>query len=111
MHIDYYTLSIRPVSKNAVYHKTESLTTAFLHPRPTRTQTTIFLVLDLMSALIDPDDDPIERCAAMCSECLFELKQDVFAIDTPDSHDQDDDVPFKTTVMKTETFFLIRTCC
>lgn len=52
-----------------------------------------------MSALIDPDDDPVERCSALCSECLFELKQDVFAIDSPESHDQHEDVPFKSTVI------------
>jgi hypothetical protein len=34
-----------------------------------------------MSALIDPYDDPIERCSVLCSEVSFELKQDVFAIE------------------------------
>jgi hypothetical protein len=34
-----------------------------------------------MSALIDPYDDPIERCNVLCSEVSFELKQDLFAIE------------------------------
>ena len=51
-----------------------------------------------MSALIDPDDGPIERCVALCSEVRFELKKDVFHIDPPESHDQYDDVPYNATV-------------
>ena len=48
-----------------------------------------------MSALIDPDDSPVERCLAMCSEVQYELKKDVFSFD---SHDRDDDSPYSTTV-------------
>ena len=52
-----------------------------------------------MAILIDPDDDPIERCAALCSEVSFELKQDVFTVEFPDAYDQHEDLPFKTTVV------------
>jgi hypothetical protein len=53
----------------------------------------------IMSALIDPCDEPIERCSALCSEVCFELKQDVFAVsETTQPYDQVEDNPFKTTV-------------
>jgi hypothetical protein len=52
-----------------------------------------------MSALIDPDDDPMERCSVLCSEVLFELKRDLFVVEDTDVHDQDKDTPFKTTVI------------
>ena len=51
-----------------------------------------------MSALIDPNANPVERCIQLCSEVLFELNRDVFAVDTLESHDLDEDVAFKTTV-------------
>ena len=49
-----------------------------------------------MSELIDPDDDPIERCSALCSEVLFELRRDVFAVKSSNSQVQDS--TSKTTV-------------
>ena len=52
-----------------------------------------------MAILIDPDEDPIERSFALCSEVSFEIKQDLFTIEFPDSYDQHEDVPFKTTVI------------
>jgi hypothetical protein len=51
-----------------------------------------------MSALIDPDDDPIERCSELCLEVSFLLKQDAFAVEYAGLHDQMDDIPFQTTV-------------
>jgi hypothetical protein len=57
-----------------------------------------------MAILIDPDEDPIERSLALCSEVSFELKQDVFTIEFPDSYDQHEDVPFKTTVISQMNF-------
>jgi hypothetical protein len=57
-----------------------------------------------MSALIDPYDDPIERCSALCSEVCFELKQDVFAVTVSAQEiDQVEDTPFKTTVLSKYT--------
>ncbi len=52
-----------------------------------------------MSALIDPEDELIERCTALCSEVSFLLKQDVFApTELHDASDRIEDIPFKTTV-------------
>jgi hypothetical protein len=52
-----------------------------------------------MSALIDPYDDPIERCSALCSEVCFEMKQDVFAVTESGLEIDVEDTPFKTTVL------------
>ncbi len=58
-----------------------------------------------MAILIDPNEDPIERSLALCSEVSFELKQDVFTIEFPDPYDQPEDVPFKTTVIISKPTF------
>jgi hypothetical protein len=63
-----------------------------------------------MAILIDPDEDPIERSIALCSEVSFELKQDVFTIEFPDSYDQHEDVPFKTTVTFIASFQNVFLC-
>ena len=62
-----------------------------------------------MSALIDPHDDPIERCSTLCSEVYFELKQDVFAVSSKDSvtpHDQLERNDHKATVC--HTYIILR---
>ncbi len=78
-----------------------------------------------MSALIDPEDDPVERCSALCSEVSFLLKNDLFAVElaTFNDYDQIEDIPFKTTVGHEESvifllvvlscavFTLCRCCC
>jgi hypothetical protein len=66
-----------------------------------------------MSALIDPDDDPIERCSALCSEVSFLLKTDVFAVEPAALQDQCDqikDSQFETTVVYEFSDF-VACCC
>jgi hypothetical protein len=66
-----------------------------------------------MSALIDPEEDPVERCSALCSEVSFLLKNDFFAVELTTLHDYDqiEDIPFKTTVGHENQYFFCLLFC
>ncbi len=52
-----------------------------------------------LNELMDPSDDPIERCSMLCSEVLFELRRDVFVVGSDDT-DGSEEKPLKTTVFR-----------